>query len=190
MKTGLGFILLILLFISLCGCSDEIPIENVVSASEKNIFTQEYTEISDFFFKEGFIGESKDSIPIPKTNLFMENDNSLGFDYVTMFGMKGNITFTLEEGKVFSATFGSNSYIEKNLYKHTLTAANQKIAKMLNVTLKEFDYVGPEEMDEYESLFSGKGILKSVYETGDTIITLSAIGTNNEAVITVSQILK
>ena len=61
---------------------------------------------------------------------------------------------------------------------------------MLNVTLKEFDYVGPEEMDEYESLFSGKGILKSVYETGDTIITLSAIGTNNEAVITVSQILK
>ena len=59
---------------------------------------------------------------------------------------------------------------------------------MLN--LKEFDYVGPEEMDEYESLFSGKGILKSVYETGDTIITLSAIGTNNEAVITVSQILK
>lgn len=190
MKTGLEFILLVLWFILLCGCSNEIPIESIALKPEKSIFTQEYIEISDCFFEEGFIGKSKDSIPIPKTNLFMENDNSLGFDYVTMFEMNGNITFTLEEGKVFSASFGSNSYIEKNPYKHTLTATNQKIAKMLNVSLKEFDYVGPEEMDEYEALFSGKGILKSVYETGDTIITLSAIGTNNEAVITVSQILK
>lgn len=190
MKTILGFILLVLLFISLCGCSDETPTEGVASMPAKSVFTQEYIEISDFFFKEDFIDKSKESLPIPKTNLFMENNKSIGFDYVSMFGIEGNITFTVEEGKVFSATFGSRSYIEKNLFKHELASANQKIAEMLNVNLKEFDYVGPDETDEYESLFLGKGILKAVYGTGKTIITLSAIGTNNEAVITVSQILK
>lgn len=190
MKTVLGFILLVFLIISFCGCSDEMPVESNEEKPLQSVFKQEYVEISDCFFKGSFIGKSKDNISIPKTNLFMENKDSVGFDYVSIFGINGTVTFTFENGTVFSTTFGTKSYIDKSLLKHDLIGLNEKISKELGVDIKEFDYLCPNDMDEYEALFAGKGVIKTVYETNDCSITLNAIGTNNEAVITLSQIKK
>ena len=68
---------------------------------------------------------------------------------------------------------------------------NEKIAEALGLEVQDFTIICNEQtLDEREVVFSGKGILKAEYDVGTYKLTISAIGSNGEAIITVTQFLK
>ena len=62
---------------------------------------------------------------------------------------------------------------------------------MVAAGVKEFNVICNEKgIDERDAVFSGKGVLKVEYDASTYKVTISAIGSNGEAIITATQLLK
>lgn len=195
MKSVFGVILIIIIFIMLTGCSEEgediSETTHQTVSGESASYSESYTDLSEQFFKGQYIGVNRSEILIPADTIFMESSEAIGFERVNIHGVCGNITVMFEDERSKSCTFGSEPFTEKTELSIQLNTMNEKIAEALGVTVQDFDFIcNDKTLDELKGVFAGKGVLKTEYDFGTYSLTVSAIGSNGEAVITVTQLLK
>lgn len=195
MKSVFGVILIIIIFIMLTGCSEEgediSETTHQTVSGESASYSESYTDLSEQFFKGQYIGVKRSEILIPADTIFMESSEAIGFERVNIYDVCGNITVMFEDERSKSCTFGSEPFIEKTELSVQLNTMNEKIAEALGVTVQDFDFIcNDKTLDELKGVFAGKGVLKTEYDFGTYSLTVSAIGSNGEAVITVTQLLK
>ena len=195
MKSVLGVILIVLIFVMLTGCSDDVPntsdTTHQIGSSESFTYSESYTDLSKQFMGGQYIGVLRSEIPLPAETIYMESAEAIGFDNVSINGVCGNLTMMFEDNRSISCTFGSKSFKDKSDFFVHLNTMNEKIAEALDVPEKEFDVIcNDKTLDEREAVFSGKGVLKAEYDVDNYKLTISAIGSNGEAIITVTQLLK
>lgn len=195
MKSVLGVILIILIFVMLTGCSEEVqnPSDSVqqTDSSESFSYSKSYTDLSNQFMDGQYIGVARSEIKLPAETIYMESADAIGFDNVCIHGVCGNLTMMFEDNRSISCTFGSVSFTDKLDFSVRLNTINEKIAAALGVPTKEFEVIcNDSTLDEREAVFSGKGVLKAEYEVENYKLTISAIGSDGEAIITVTQLLK
>lgn len=195
MKSVFGVILIIIIFIMLTGCSEEgediSETTHQTVSGESASYSESYTDLSEQFFKGQYIGVNRSEILIPADTIFMESSEAIGFERVNIYDVCGNITVMFEDERSKSCTFGSEPFTEKTELSVQLNTMNEKIAEALGVTVQDFDFIcNDKTLDELKGVFAGKGVLKTEYDFGTYSLTVSAIGSNGEAVITVTQLLK
>lgn len=195
MKSVLGVILIILIFVMLTGCSDDVQnSSDTVSqtgVSETFTYSESYTDLSNQFMDSQYIGVARSEIELPAETIYMESADAIGFDNVSIYGVCGNLTMMFEDNRSISCTFGSISFTDKSDFSVRLNTMNEKIAAALGVPTKEFEVIcNDSTLDEREAVFSGKGVLKAEYEVENYKLIISAIGSNGEAIIAVTQLLK
>ena len=195
MKSVFGVILIILIFVMLTGCSDDVPYASdtthQIGSSESFTYSESYTDLSKQFMGGQYIGVLRSEIPLPAETIYMESAEAIGFDNVSIYGICGNMTMAFEDNSSKSCTFGSKAYTDKNDFSVQLNTMNEKIAEALGLEVQDFTIVcNDQTLDEREVVFSGKGVLKAEYDAGIYKLTISAIGSNGEAIITVTQFLK
>lgn len=195
MKSILGVILIILIFVMLTGCSDEVPnssdTTHQMGSSQSFSYSESYTDLSKQFMDSQYIGVLRSEILLPAETIYMESADAIGFDNVSINGVCGNLTMMFEDNRSISCTFGSKSFKDKSDFFVHFNTMNEKIAEALDVPEKEFDVIcNDKTLDEREAVFSGKGVLKAEYDVDNYKLTISAIGSNGEAIITVTQLLK
>lgn len=195
MKSVFGVILIIIIFIMLTGCSEEgediSAMTHQTVSGESASYSESYTDLSEQFFKGQYIGVNRSEILIPADTIFMESSEAIGFERVNIYDVCGNITVMFEDERSKSCTFGSEPFTEKTELSVQLNTMNEKIAEALGVTVQDFDFIcNDKTLDELKGVFAGKGVLKTEYDFGTYSLTVSAIGSNGEAVITVTQLLK
>ena len=195
MKSVLGLILIILIFAMLTGCSDDVPntsdTTHQIGSSESFTYSESYTDLSKQFMGGQFIGVLRSEIPLPAETIYMESADAVGFDNVSINGVCGNLTMMFEDNRSISCTFGSKAFKDKSEFSVQLNTMNEKVAEACGIPVKEFDVIcNVKELDEREAVFSGKGVLKLEYDVDNFKLTISAIGSNGEAIITVTQLLK
>lgn len=190
MKTVFGIILLLLIFLLLTGCSDEgqpIDIDTDMAEQRGNAnFNIELFEVADQLVSGSYLGKTRESLGIPTDNLFMEGEKTVGFDQVSFLGIDGSMTMLLENDLVNSCTFSTDACKEKSTLRANLDEVNKFIADSLNLQKNEFDFIcNDKTIDEYDALFSGKGVLKTVYEVDRRSVAVNVIGSGNEAAISI-----
>lgn len=195
MKSVFGVILIILIIVMLTGCSDDVQnSSDTVSqtgVSETFTYSESYTDLSNQFIDSRYIGVARSEIELPAETIYMESADAIGFDNVSIYGVCGNLTMMIEDNRSISCTFGSISFTDKSDFSVRLNTINEKIAAALGVPTKEFEVIcNDSTLDEREAVFSGKGVLKAEYEVENYKLTISAIGSDGEAIITVTQLLK
>lgn len=195
MKSVFGVILIILIFVMLSGCSDEVPntsdTTHQIGSSESFTYSESYTDLSKQFMGGQYIGVLRSGIALPAETIYMESADAVGFDNVSIYGICGNMTMMFEDNKSMSCTFGSKSYTDKTEFSVQFNNLNEKIAEALGVEAQAVTIVcNDKTLDEREAVFSGKGVLKAEYDAGNYKLTISAIGSNGEVIITVTQLLK
>lgn len=195
MKSVLGVVLIILLFVMLTGCSDEpqniVETSHQTGSSQSFSYSESYTDLSKQFMGGQYIGVLRSEIMLLAETIYMESAEAIGFDNVSIYGICGNMTMAFEDNRSKSCTFGSKPYTDKNDFSVQLNTLNEKIAEALGVEVQDFITIcNDQTLDEREVVFSGKGVLKAEYDAGAYKLTISAIGSNGEAIITVTQLLK
>lgn len=195
MKSVFGVILIILIFIMLTGCSEEG--EDISDTTHKTVsqeslsYSESYTDLSEQFIKGQYIGVNRSEILISEDTIFMESSEAIGFERVNIYGVRGNITVMFEDEKSKSCLFGSEAFTDKTELSVQINTVNEKVAEALGVPVQDFDFIcNDKTLDELKGVFAGKGVLKTEYDFGTYSLTVSAIGSNDEAVITVTQLLK
>ena len=195
MKSVFGVILIILIFVMLTGCSDDpqntFETSHQTDSSQSFSYSESYTDLTKQFMGGQYIGVLRSEIMLPAETIYMESAEAIGFDNVSIYGICGNMTMTFEDNSSKSCTFGSKAYTDKNDFSVQLNTMNEKIAEALGLEVQDFTIIcNDRTLDEREVVFSGKGVLKAEYDAGTYKLTISAIGSNGEAVITVTQFLK
>lgn len=195
MKSVFGVILIILIFVMLTGCSDEpqntVETSHQTGSSQGFSYSESYTDLSKQFMGGQYIGVLRSEITLPAETIYMESAEAIGFDNVSIYGICGNMTMVFEDNNSKSCTFGSKAYTDKNDFSVQLNTMNEKIAEALGLEVQDFTIIcNDQTLDEREVVFGGKGVLKADYDAGIYKLTISAIGSNGEAIITVTQFLK
>ena len=195
MKSVFGVILIILIFVMLTGCSDEpqntVETSHQTGSSQGFSYSESYTDLSKQFMGGQYIGVLRSEITLPAETIYMESAEAIGFDNVSIYGICGNMTMVFEDNNSKSCTFGSKAYTDKNDFSVQLNTMNEKIAEALGLEVQDFTIIcNDQTLDEREVVFGGKGVLKADYDAGIYKLTISAIGSKGEAIITVTQFLK
>lgn len=195
MKSVLGVVLIILIFVMLTGCSDDpqntVETSHQTGSSQSFSYSESYTDLSKQFMGGQYIEVLRSEIMLPSETIYMESAEAVGFDNVSIYGVCGNVTMTFEDNRSKSCTFGSKAYTDKNDFSVQLNTMNEKVAEALGLEVQDFTIIcNDQTLDEREVVFSGKGVLKAEYDAGAYKLTISAIGSNGEAIITVTQLLK
>ena len=195
MKSVFGVILIILIFVMLTGCSDDpqnmVETSHQTGTSQGFSYSESYTDLSKQFMDGQYIGVLRSEITLPEETIYMESAEAIGFDNVSIYGICGNMTMAFEDNRSKSCTFGSKAYTDKNDFSVQLNTMNEKVAEAFGFEVQDFTIIcNDHTLDEREVVFSGKGVLKAEYDVGTYKLTISAIGSNGEAIITVTQFLK
>ena len=195
MKSVFGVILIILIFVMLTGCSDDpqnmVETSHQTGTSQGFSYSESYTDLSKQFMDGQYIGVLRSEITLPEETIYMESAEAIGFDNVSIYGICGNMTMAFEDNRSKSCTFGSNAYTDKNDFSVQLNTMNEKVAEAFGFEVQDFTIIcNDHTLDEREVVFSGKGVLKAEYDAETYKLTISAIGSNGEAIITVTQFLK
>ncbi len=132
------------------------------------------------------LGKNEETVGLPNELVFLTGDNVIGYDYVSVGDVKGNLTCYLNESGIYSGVFGSGPYETQDAFSAALSQVNEIIAEQLGVEKKSPEFSGgDEEVDELESLFSGKGVMLAEYETDTAIVSVTGCGVNGIATIVV-----
>lgn len=188
------FIMLLVLLIVLAtitGCSKDnisestTPITPVETEPELVMPELEYTDVTSMMYGE-LLGKTVETCGLPQDNIFLEGDEVVGFDYLCMGDVVGNMTCYFDESGITSYTFGSQPFDNAETFENTFDVINDCIAGglSLDVAASTF-YGGSDDQDQMESLFNGGGIIKAEYKTEDAVVTVTGCGINNVATIVV-----
>ena len=186
----LTIVMLVLAFI-LTSCAtapdDAQPQIHSNGSDEPLLFPdQEYTEIGEAFAKGLMISIKPADAGIPEDNIFANDESLVSYDYVTLFGVKGNIAFYLQDEESTSCVFGSEPYESIADYKAALTTVNIAVAEMLGADIRELAFNGGNEIDDdWEQLFDGHGTFTSAYEAEGYSLNIRGIGVGGAATVVV-----
>lgn len=186
----LTIVMLVLAFI-LTSCAtapDDTPSQISQPESEEPLLfpEQEFTEIGVAFVKGQMVGIKPATAGIPEDNVFANDDSLVSYDYVTLFGIKGNIAFYLQDEKSTFCVFGSEPFENIGDYKAALTTMNIAVAKTLGVDICEHAFNGGNEIDDdWEQLFDGHGTFTSAYEAEGYSLNIRGIGVGGAATVVV-----
>ena len=182
-------LLVLLLVLSLCSCADEPSAddasENTVSTSGEVLFPDaEYTAVDEKFVMGNWLGVTPDAIGLNEDSIFVYDEQMVSYDYVTLFGVKGNISFYLENGKISYCVFGSTPYTEKASFSTDLEKMSKKAAELLETEEHELVFNGGDEgYDEWEQLFDGNGVFATEYKGANHAVTVKGCGVSEVATI-------
>ena len=186
----LTIVILVLAFIlTSCATAPE-DVQSKIPSTESDeplLFPeQEYTEIGEAFAKGQLINIKPADAGIPVDNIFANDESLVSYDYVTLFGVKGNIAFYLQDEKSKSCVFGSEPYESIADYKAALTIVNIAVAEMLGADIHELAYSGGDEIeDDWEQLFDGRGAFVSIYVANGYSLNIRGIGVGGAATVVV-----
>lgn len=182
---------LLMVLMTITGCSKNnisestTPITPVETEPEPIMPELEYTDVTAMMYGE-LLGKKVETCGLPQDSIFLEGDKVVGFDYLCMGDVVGNMTCYFEENGITSYTFGSQPFDNAETFENAFNVINDSIAGGLgqNVAASTF-YGGSEDKDQMESLFNGGGIIKAEYKTTDVVVTVTGCGVNNVATIVV-----
>lgn len=186
----LTIVMLVLAFI-LTSCAtapDDTPSQVQAPQNEEPLLfpEQEYTEVGEAFTKGQLINVKPADAGIPEDNVFATDESLISYDYVTLFGVKGNIAFYLQNEKSSSCVFGSEPYESVAEYKAALTTVNIAVAEALGTDIHELAFNGGNEIDDdWEQLFDGHGAFVSTYEANGYSLNIRGIGVGGAATVVV-----
>ena len=194
MKSVLGVIIIILIFVMLTGCSDDVndflDTTHQTESNQSFSYSESSFDITNQFSSGAYLSVKTSQIDIPIEHRFMEGDNALGFDNVSLFGINGDMTVIYNNDKINSSTFCTKSYKDKLLLNQDMTLINNKIAEVFALEPNEYTLVcNDKEKDEFEAVFDGSGVLFVNYSTENFEIRIQVLSSNGEAVISVTQYL-
>lgn len=192
MKSVFGVILIILIFIMLSGCSDEEQNFSETTRQTENNQSISYSEssfdITNQFSSGAYLNIKTSEIDIPIEHRFMEGDNALGFDNISLFGIKGDMTVIYNNDKINTSTFCTKSYNDKLLLNQDMARINSKTAEFFALEQHEYTLIcNDKEKDEFEAILDGSGVLVVNYSTDNFEIRIQVLSSNKEAVISVTQ---
>ena len=184
-------LVLVMVLATITGCSKNnvsestTPITPVETEPEPVMPDLEYTDVTEMMYG-ALLGKTVETCGLLQDNVFLEGDKVVGFDYLCMGDVVGNMTCYFDENGITSYTFGSQPFDNAEIFENTFDVINDSIAGGLglDVAASTF-YGGSEDQDQMESLFNGGGIIKAEYETADVIVTVTGCGVNNVATIVV-----
>lgn len=172
-------------------CSKETPTEDpatdaVTNEPEVPVTPDiEYTDVLKLMNGD-LLGKSDSECGLPEESLFLTGDNVVGYDYVCIGDVIGNMTFYLKDGLVTSYVFGSAPYSTAEEFSTVFDAMNASISGYLDTEVKESVFHGgSSDEDTMESLFAGKGVMTAEYVTDDYIVTVTGCGVNVVATLVV-----
>lgn len=184
-------LVLVMVLATITGCSKNnvsestTPITPVETEPEPVMPDLEYTYVTEMMYG-ALLGKTVETCGLPQDNVFLEGDKVVGFDYLCMGDVVGNMTCYFDENGITSYTFGSQPFDNAEIFENTFDVINDSIAGGLglDVAASTF-YGGSDDQDQMESLFNGGGIIKAEYETADVVVTVTGCGVNNVATIVV-----
>ena len=189
MKRMIYLLLVLLMVLSLCSCADELSPDdttesNVITSGEVLFPDAEYTAVDEKFVMGNWLGVTSDAIGLNEDSIFVNDEQMVSYDYVTLFGVKGNISFYLENGKVLYYVFGSTPYTEKATFSADLENMSKKTAELLQTEKHELVFNGGEDgHDEWEQLFEGNGVFATEYKGANHAVTVKGCGVSEVATI-------
>lgn len=173
------------------GCSKNdvsestVPVTPVETEPEPVMPELEYTDVSKMMFGE-LLGKTAETCGLPQDNVFLEGDKVIGFDYLCMGDVVGNMTCYFDESGITSYTFGSQPFENAETFENAFDIINDSVAEGLGQEVVASTYYGgSNDEDRMESLFAGNGIIKAEYKTADVVVTVTGCGVNNVATIVI-----
>lgn len=184
-------VLLLLGFLLLSGCSDKPdPIStDLPEPSEEAaplIPEQEYHEIGEQLASGSWMNKAPSVFGIPEDNIFVTDSELVSYDYVSLFGTKGNIAFYLHDEKISKCVFGSNPYDDRTIFTEAMNLVNKSIAEALGQDVSELIFTGHDDAeDEWDLFYNGGGTFAVDYEKNGMTISVRGIGINSMATVVV-----
>lgn len=130
MKSLLYIVLCILAIAILSGCDtklEEPEVESIPAENAPLMPEMEYTPIDNAFIAGTFLGKDTSALTISKDNVFVENEKMLGYDYVSLCDIKGNLSVYLNNGQITSYVFGSTPLKKKTSFVKALIMPIKKL---------------------------------------------------------------
>ncbi|MBQ6688871.1 MAG: hypothetical protein IJN02_06490 [Bacteroidales bacterium] len=182
---------LLMVLMTITGCSKNnisestTPITPVETEPEPIMPELEYTDVTAMMYGE-LLGKKVETCGLPQDSIFLKGDKVVGFDYLCMGDVVGNMTCYFDENDITSYTFGSQPFDNAEAFENAFNVINDGIAGGLGQNVAEATfYGGTTDKDQMESLFGGSGIIKAEYKTADVVVTVTGCGVNNVATIVV-----
>ncbi len=183
----LCFVLLISVF-SGCSKDNKEPVSSdtpITGSSVPEIPEIEYSDVSALICGD-IIGKPYDDFGLSEELVFLTGENLIGYDYVNVGEMSGNLTCYYSESGIYSAIFGSAPYDNQDKFTSAFEKANKLISEKLGVEIKESTYHGGnEDEDKLEALFAGKCVLISEYDANGICVTVTGCGVNDVATVVI-----
>ncbi len=188
MKTLLYIVLCILVIVMLSGCEttpeQQSAIESTITENTALMPEMVYTPIDNDFLTGAYLGKEASALTIAQDNIFIESEKMFGYDYVSLCGIKGNLSVYLEDGQIISYIFGSIPFKEKEVFRDNFNNANKKIAELLSMDEIEPTFMGQmNDGDEMDSVFEGNGVLKAEYIQNGRTVSISSCGVSEAATV-------
>lgn len=187
MKSFLYIVLCILAIAILSGCDtkpEEPEVESIPAENAPLMPEMEYTTIDNAFIAGTYLGKETLAITISKDNVFVESEKMIGYDYVSLCDIKGNLSVYLNNGQITSYVFGSTPFKEKDKFRESFNNVNKKIAELLGMEEIQPAFMGQmNNCDEMDSVFGGNGILKAEYIQNGRTISVSSCGVSEAATV-------
>ena len=172
-------------------CSKEAPPDNPVTdvvTNESEVPATpdiEYTDVLELMNGD-LLGKSDSECGLPEESLFLTGDNVVGYDYVCIGDVIGNMTFYLKDGLVTSYVFGSAPYSTVDEFSTAFDTMNGSVSDCIGTDVKASAFHGgSSDEDAMESLFAGKGVMTAEYVTDDYVVTVTGCGVNGVATLVV-----
>ncbi len=189
MKPFLYILLCVLLIVVLSGCDDkpvDIPAESTPAAAAPFMPEMSYTPIDSDFLTGAYIGKEVSALTVPPENVFINSEKMVGYDYVSLCEVQGNLSVYVDNGQITSYVFGSTPFKDKEQFRESFDAVNQKVAELLSVDKAETVFVGQlDDGDEVDTVFAGNGILKAKYQQDGYSVSVSCCGVSEAATVIV-----
>ncbi len=145
----------------------------------------EYTDVVSLICGD-IIGKPEDNFGLPEELVFLTGENVIGYDYVSVGDLIGNLTCYYDETGIYSAAFGSAPYKNKDEFSSAFEVVSQLISEKLGVEITETTFNGGnEDEDKLESLFAGKCIMIAEYKTSKATVKVTGGGVNGMATVVV-----
>lgn len=187
----LYILLCFLALFALSGCEDHVPVETTVDKDHTEqpaplIPEPEYTEISEQIFGADIYGKAIGECGFNEENCFLKDEKVCGYDYVSLFGVKGTLSVYLDEGRISLIVFGSEPFDKAAAFNDSYADMNEQLSEEIGADMISPVLMGADETDgDAEMLLNGSGYYLSEYRTDTIHAELKSCGVKGTATIVV-----
>lgn len=188
---ALYILLCFLALFALSGCEDRGAVETSVDKGHTEqpaplIPELEYTEISGQIFSADIYGKAIKECDFNEENCFLKDERVYGYDYVSLFGVKGTLSVYLDEGRISSIVFGSEPFNKTADFNDSYADMNEQLSEKIGADIVSPVLMGADETDDdAEMLLNGNGYYLSEYRSDTIHAELKSCGVKGTATIVV-----